>query len=300
MKVKFKEKTYESYFQTELGRRTNVSFAPDQTDEGLLGFDGAFHLPFGFLPDIFPYVRARRWRHFVGFSASDIDSFGAELNDRLPPFNLNLFAQYKRPEHMERSNATEWSSWGAPYYRYTTEDHQQRLLEKVAEAALGRAAVVYASPAFWSSADLFTYGRDGGIVAHSNIADVARLSGHHRFSYVSAGYHGVGHSEPEPVQSEPFDVILRRGLEQEAMPFTRQIKGLDEMIRTVLKDDRPSYDLWQRARAAVIGGDLADAYPRARGSWIDAIFSVIAFGQAFDMRITALGVDAGEKTDEAA
>jgi hypothetical protein len=89
---------------------------------------------------------------------------------------------------------------------------------------------------------------------------------------------------------------MRRGLEQEATPFTRQLKGLDELIRTVLRDDRPSYDLWQLARQATIGGELTDFYPRARSSWIDAVVSVIAFGQAFDVQITSLGLDADGKT----
>ena len=291
MWVKFKEKTYETYFQSEISRLTNVSFAPDQTDEGLLGFDGAFFIPFIEMAGLFPYVRAARWRHFIGMSASEIDSFGAELNDRLPPFNLNLFVQYKRPEHMARSNAAEWSSWGAAYYRYSTDDRQQHLLEKIAAAAHGRAAVVYASPAFWSNADLFSHAGGGTIVANSNIADVAHLTGHHRFSYREAGHHGIGHSEPEPIESEPFDAIIRRGVEQDALPFTRQIKALDALIREALDGDRSSQRLWQAARQAITGGDVADAYPRARGSWLDAIQTVIAFGQAFDVRITALGID---------
>lgn len=256
---------------------------------------GAFLLPIALLP-ILPYVRGRRWRRFVGFSASDIAYIGAELDERLPPFSLNLFAQYRRPEYLARSNASEWSSWCVPYYRYTSDERQQRLLERVAQTAHGRAAVVYASPAFWSATDLFTFARDGGIVTNSNIADVARMTGHHRFSYVERGHVGIGHSDPEPVESEPFEAILGRGLEQEAVPFTRQLKGLDELIRSVLRDDRPSYDLWQRARQAAIGGDLTDTYPRARGSWIDAVVSIIAFGQAFDVRITALGIDADGKT----
>ena len=299
MWVKFKEKTYESYFQTELGRLTNVSFAPDQTDEGLLGFDGAFFIPFIGMTGVFPYVRAGRWRRFVGMSASEIDRFGDELNDRLPPFNLNLFVQYKRPERMARSNAAEWPSWGAAYYRYTTDHRQQHLLEKIANVAHGRAAVVYASPAFWSNSDLFAHARDGTIVAHSNIADVANLTGHHRFSYREAGHHGIGHSEPQPLESAPFDAIIRRGIEQDALPFTRQMKALDASLREALDGERGSYRLWQAARRAVLGGEIADASPRARGTWLDAIYSVIAFGQAFDVRITALGVDTVPKAVEA-
>jgi hypothetical protein len=45
MLAEFKEKPYEKYFGIELGRRTNVTFSPDQCDEGFLGFDDAFFLP---------------------------------------------------------------------------------------------------------------------------------------------------------------------------------------------------------------------------------------------------------------
>lgn len=297
MWVKFKEKTYETYFQTEIGRLTDVSFAPDQTDEGLLGFDGAFFIPFIGMVGLFPYVRAARWRRFIGMSASEIDSLGDELNDRLPPFNLNLFVQYKRPERMARSNAAEWPCWEAAYYRYSNDERQQLLLEKIATAAHGRATVVYASPAFWSNNDLFSHARGGTIVANSNIADVANLTGHHRFSYREAGHHGIGHSEPAPIESQPIKSIIRRGVEQDALPFTRQMKELDTLIRLTLDGDRGSYRLWRAAREAIIGGAIADAYPRARGSWLDAIYSVIAFGQAFDVRVMALGVDTVSKAD---
>jgi hypothetical protein len=294
MKVKFKEKTYETFFQSEVARLTNVSFAPDQTDEGLLGFDGSFFVPYSRMPGLFPYVRLSRSSHFIGMPASEIDSFGEELNDRLPPFNLNLFVQYKRPDYMMRSNSAEWSSWSASYYRFSIEDHQQKLLEKIAAASHGRAAVVYASPAFWTNGDLFAHAKAGKIVEHSNIADVALLSGHHRFSYGAAGHFGVGHSEPENIQSEPIESFFQRGLESEALQFTAHMKNLEKVIRSALEGDRGRQRLWQTARDIVSGG-VTDRASRTRGTWLGAVHSVIAFGLAFDVRVTAIGVDAGRK-----
>lgn len=288
MWVQFKEKTYETYFQTELGRLTNVSFAPDQSDEGTLGFDGAFFLEMAILARHFP-IMPRHLPLLAGMTVSDIDSFGRRLNDRLPPFKLNLFVQYKRPEWLSRSNAAEWPSWNEPYFRYSADKKQQGLLEKIAASAHGRAAVVYAAPAFWKATELFQLAQDGLIVERSNIAEVAQLSGHSRFSYKSAGNAGIGHSDPEPVESEPFEAILRRGEELEPLPFTRHLKMLDELIRNSLEKEPDSLALWESARDAILGGPAVDTVSRTRGTWIDAIVSMIAFSQAFDTRISALG-----------
>lgn len=241
MWAEFKEKPFETYFLAELSRLTNILYSPDQTDEGILGFDGAFFLPLPEWSDFFPYMRFRRWRHLVGIPASAIDDFGQALNDRLPPFNLNLFVQYKRPERLSRSNAAEWPSWNTPYFRYTVEEKQQQLLEKIAAAAAGRAAVVYAAAAFHKSAELFAHAEAGTVVASSNIASAELLTGHQRFSFVSPGHFGTGHSEPRNVESPSLDTIIRAADENEPLPFTRQMKAAAEIIGRALEDDREAF-----------------------------------------------------------
>lgn len=121
MKAQFKEKTYETAFLGELWAQTNYVFAPDQWDEFNLGFDGAAFLPRDFLPSIFPFVRRRRWHRYIGISATEINNFGKELNDRLPPFKLNLFVQFKRNEYLKYRNSKEWPIWNSAYYRYSIE-----------------------------------------------------------------------------------------------------------------------------------------------------------------------------------
>ncbi|RXZ66592.1 hypothetical protein [Pelagerythrobacter rhizovicinus] len=222
MKAQFSEKTYENYFQIELGRRTRYSFAPGQTDEAYVGFDGAFHLPMRVLTGII----GPGWPRLAGLPLGLIHDIGAKLDGRLPGFRLNLIIQYKRPHYMSRSNASEWSSWNGAYFRYETEPRQQSVLEKVAAATAGRAAVVYASAAFWENSELFARAPARTIVAASNIAEVTRLTGHHRYSYQDAGHSGVGHSAPEPIDSEPFDAILRRGEDLGPLPFTRAEKDM--------------------------------------------------------------------------
>jgi hypothetical protein len=225
-------------------------------------------------------------------SPSEIDDFGAALDARLPPFNLNLFVQYKRPEWLQRSNASEWASWNTSYYRYTIEPKQQGLLEKIIAAAAGRAAVVYAAPAFWESSELFDLARSGGIVANSNVASAAMLTGHQRLTYRAPGSFGIAHSEPENVEGPSLDTILRGSVDNERLPFTKHMKAAAGLIEGVLDgDDR---QLWQAAREAILGGEFGEAYPRARGSWIDAVVSMAAFVQALDIRVSAVGSEDDE------
>jgi hypothetical protein len=285
----FKEKTYETYFLAEMRDRTRVFFSPDQTDEAFLGFDAAFHVPFPEMYPLFPFVRARRWSRFLGISASEIESFGQEINERLPTFRLNLFVQYKRPEFLVRTNAAEWKSWNRPYFRFGVDQSQQALLEKIVLKGAGRAAVVYASPAFHLSRTLFEYANAGTIISNSNIASAGLLRGHHRFSFIQAGHFGIGHSEPEEITSPSIDAILEGNALLESLPFTRQMKATVELIKLALEDDPGGRDLWSLAQRTILGGRIDDAYPRAAGTWLDAMLSIVAFSQAFGVRVCAVG-----------
>ena len=289
MWAEFKEKTCETYFLAEVARLTNILYSPDQTDEGSLGFDGSFFLPLPAWRMVFPYLRFRRWRRLVGISASEIDDFGKELNSHLPHFRLNLFVQYKRPEWMRRSNSAEWSSWSAPYFRYTIESKQQRLLENIVEAATGRAAVVYAAAAFRLNSELFKHAEAETVLPNSNISSVEMLTGHERFTYLGPGSYGIAHSEPEAIESPSLNTVLARMEENEGLPFTQHLKVTAQLIETALDDDREARDLFDASRRAMLGGAFSEAYPRGRGTWIEAIVSILAFTQAFDVRVAAVG-----------
>lgn len=289
MPVQFKEKTYESYFLAELARRTNVLFSPDQVDEATLGFDGAFFLPLPEWRMVFPYRRFSRWQRLTGISASEIDQIGRELNDRLPPFRLNLFVQYKRPEWMTRSNALEWASWLRPYFRYAIDSNQQNTLENIARVAGQRAAVVYAAAAFRKSKELFAYAEKGEVVLKSNIASVELLNGHGRFTYVEPGAKGIAHSEPEPIESTTVDAMLRSMEKNEPLQFTKHLKQTAGHIKEATRKEDELDRLMDASRRAIVGGDFGDLYPRARGSWLEAILSIAAFEQAFDVGVSAVG-----------
>jgi hypothetical protein len=178
MKIEFKEKPYEKYFSHEIARLTNVSFSPDQCDENFLGFDDAFLLPFEYLLSIAPYVRRSRHLHRSGIVLRELDHLAEKVVERMPPFRFNLFVQYKRPEYLRTRGAREWSHWHAAYYRFEITPHQQRLLERLDAASHGRAATVYASPAFRSSSDLWRFAESEKILDNSNVASHGnRLNG---------------------------------------------------------------------------------------------------------------------------
>lgn len=284
MKAQFKEKTFETAFVGELRLLTNELFAPDQCDEFFLGFDAAAHIPWEFLPPILPFMRRRRWGRLFGISASEIGDFGRRLNDRLPPFRLNLFIQFKRNEYMKTSNAKERPHWNTPYFRYKIEARQQKLMAKIADVAQGRAASVYAAAAFYLSDELFNYQANETVIENSSIASAKLLSGHKVFSYNSAGNFGIGHSDPEEIQSPSIEEILEQSRKSEALPFTQHVKATAEFLNEISSIDKETKYTLDLARKALLGGELSEIYPRAEGSWFDAIVTIVAFNNAFDIR----------------
>jgi len=289
MWAEFKEKTFETAFVGELRLLTKVIYAPDQCDEALLGFDASAFAPWELLPPILPYMRYRRWSRLVGISSDEIREFGEELNSRLPKFRLNLFVQFKRPEFLTRSSASEWSYWERKYFRYTVGEQQQQLLRKIVDVGAGRAAAVYAVPAFYKSDELFTHQLNDAIIDNTNILNAALLSGHSKCTFVEAGNFGVGHSDPEEIRSPSLREIVQSREGTEELPFTQQVKSTADLIKAILEDDDEGRNTLELARQALLDRDFSDEYPRAEGTWFDAIITMIAFSSAFGVRVCALG-----------
>lgn len=289
MWAEFKEKTFETAFVGELRLVTKFVYAPDQCDENFLGFDASAFVPWEFLPPILHCVRSRRWHHMVGISAKEIDQFGKELNRRLPPFRLNLFLQFKRPQYLERKNAAEWSFWKQKYFRYKLESQQQKLLSKIGVIGKGRAVAVYAVPAFHKSDALFKHQIDNAVIENTNVLNAALLSGHSKCTFVKAGSSGMGHSEPEEISCQPIREIIDEHMSQEGVLFTRHIKDTADTIKQLFEDEEDSKETLFLARRAILGGDLSEISPHAVGSWFDAVITVAAFSSAFGVRVCALG-----------
>jgi hypothetical protein len=284
MLVPFTEKPYEKYVYGELRQQTSICFSPDQPLEGILGFDDGFFVPWWILATVAPYVRPSRRPHWSGIILSDLEQVSEKIGQELPPFRMNLFIQYKRPEHMKRASAAEWSSWNCRYFRYYTTPHQQDLLEKLDAHAAGRAVSVYASAAFSTSSDLFKFGEDKTVLVHSNVANVAQLKGHQRFTYASPGTIGVACSEPTRIEGEGLAVLSRLdGFE--ALPFQKHIIDAAKTVEAVVQDsNRFNRHLFQVARNALSQG----AAP-AVGRFSRAVQSIVAFSDAFNVSYYAVG-----------
>lgn len=285
----FKEKPFEKYFCAELARKTNVMYSPDQCDEAFLGFDDAFFLR---LPDLvpwLPYMRRSRRHRLSGVSPRELDGFAEEVIRRAPPFKFNVFLQYKRPEYIDHHRGKEWPCWEGPYYRFDTTPHQQDLLARLESKSAGRAAVVYASAAFWRNADLYTHAKNGTVIENSNIANVARLIGHGRFSYDSPGTFGYAHSDPVGIESTSLDQIIEDGLQQEGLPLNRHIRRLARAIKLAIEPDEGLVQMHDKAKQVLLGDFLDGPAETRGGSFLFALATVVAFCELADLSLYAMG-----------
>jgi len=283
VKTEFKEKTYEKYFSHEVARQTKVTFSPDPCDEALLGFDDAFWLPHSWIMHRAPFMRRRRWLRMTGVDIRELDHIGEKLGRRMPPFRFNLFVQYKRPDFLKTRGAGEWEHWKCSYYRYSTTPHQQDVLERIEAQSKGRAATVYASPAFWEANSLWANVEAEKIIENSNIASVGRLKGHEHYSYSSAGFQGKGHSEATDIESPDFNGVIASGLGREPLPFSTHIKQAAKLILEVVRSSDSGAPLFEQTRAALGINELDD------GSLASAFATIEVFSDAFGTSYMAVG-----------
>jgi len=276
VKTQFKEKTYKKYFSNEIARLTNISFSPDQCDENFLGFDDAFLLPFGHLLFIAPYIRLGRHQRRRGIVLRELEYLTEEAVRRMPPFRFNLFVQYKRPEYLHTRGAREWSHWRGAYYRFDITTHQQKLLERLDAASHGRAATVYASPAFWSEADLWQLVQAEQIINSSNVSSAGRLTGHDCYTYAGPGHRGIGHSEPEDIESPPLREVVSVGVaKNDAVDAREHIIKTAETVRKAADDGDETATLLRQAEDPY-RTDYVDRSPL-----VQALTTLVAFSDAF-------------------
>jgi hypothetical protein len=288
--AEFEEKTFEKYFGHELDRVASVTFSPGQRAEFHLGFDEAFRVPWPILRWRFPHLMPGLWSRMPGVRFGELDEIAMEVSDHLPPFRFNFFAQYKRPQYVAGPRGAERSDWGSPYYRYVITPHQQDALVRLFHASAGRAAVVYASPAFWRNETLFGLAAKRRVISRSNIASVERLVGHGCFTYVSPGGHGKAHSEVEDVDGPGFEEILQQGLEQPAMPFRDYILKTAVQIGRSMEDDGPIRTQVYAAREAIFS--MSDADSRGRispDSFAHALATIEAYCDVLGLGLHAVG-----------
>ncbi len=282
--AEFEEKTYEKYFGQEVSRRISNTFPPGQFDEAVLGFDDSFFVPFFCRNIHFRCLFPRWFTHFPGFALRDVDYLIDEMDREFPQCRLNLFVQYKRPDYVVGHRAAEWHLWSQPYFRYSLTGHQQLALERLDQHSNGRAAVIYASPAFWESAELYKCANSGRVVAESNIAQVSSMVGHARFTYVKSGNVGIAHSEPEAIDGPTLDEILNKGLENEKLGLKDHILRTAKMVSASYENDELGMRLFESATEAVLfRGGLAREVSFSQLA--KAFAKIEAFGEIADVQL---------------
>lgn len=208
MQPPYEEKTFESYFNSELNRKAPIYFPFGQVQEGSIGADASF------------FSRNHRlwWRlgypfiFHAPFSGVDIREIAAEMERclgqeirNIPSIKANLLFQYKRPRLITNKRGLEWIHWNQKYFRYDIFQEQQELLEHIATKFGHQALVLYASPALGNIDELVDAKQRGLIIESTNFRPAQELTGHHRNTYTKAGTHSIACSEPERL--EQFDLL---------------------------------------------------------------------------------------------
>lgn len=209
MQPKYEEKTFESYFNTELDRRASIYFPFGQVQEGGIGADASafsqnrwlwWRLGYPFLLTPFRGVDLRE-------VADEMEThIGREIKN-IPSIKANLFFQYKRPEFITSKSGSEWPHWNQKYFRYDIYKEQQELLIHLASKFGTKALVLYASPALESVNDLVNAKQRKCLIENTNFRPATELTGHHRNTYIKSGTHSIACSDPE--RMERFDLLRK-------------------------------------------------------------------------------------------
>lgn len=234
MQPKYEEKTFESYFNTELDRRSNIYFPFGQVQEGGIGADAASFSRNRWL------WRRLGYRYFIKmpFQGTDLRDIANEMElhlsreiKNIPSLKSNLLFQYKRPELITSKLGSEWPHWGQRYFRYDIYQEQQALLAHIESKFGSKVLVLYASPALEDINDLVASKMRGDLIENTNFRRASELTGHHRNTYVRAGTHSYACSDPESIEN--FDLLSF--LEQQRPP---EGESIEEVVLSVTKGVR--------------------------------------------------------------
>lgn len=200
MRVNYEEKVFENYFNAELSNYTRMVFSPGQCLEGLLGFDFMANIHCSYLDQIFGINQ-----NLSGITKEVLETWLGRCLDNIPNITANIFLQYKKPEYLTNSNASEWCFWKEEYFRYNIYSEQQEILQKLSEAIGDKGVVLYASPAIKDVQELYDKYSDKKLIENVNFQLASKLTGHHRNTYTSAGQHSIACSKPQQIKN--FDFI---------------------------------------------------------------------------------------------
>lgn len=285
--VEFKEKTFESYFVSELSRKSKHFYCPDQTDEKHLGFDAMFYLPHWRHLLMRPSLRVGTWLN--GITGSDVDLMGREFNRVFPDLKANLFFQFKRPEILTTPKAKEWKHWKSPYFRFSLYEHQHEILTDLSRCTSGKANVLYAAPKLSRAVELFDAAKNNKIVRKTQLVEASRLAGHKKCTYSNTSNTALGHSEPEEVATFLIGNFLEDMASLGGESFTQTSKRLGSEIKEALNNRNDAKRILHSARSIATDGWTDDMPQEFRDSWLDHLITVHAFSRAFGITTCFLG-----------
>ena len=123
---------------------------------------------------------------------------------RLPPAPVSLILQFKRPEYLASNAAKQYRLWRNPYFRFTRDPRQHRVLRRLEQRAGDEVVVRYASPAFHKNTELELARLSGQVCTRSGFVSPDQLGGHAVWTYQTAG--NVGLPNPSGLGSR-FETI---------------------------------------------------------------------------------------------
>lgn len=205
--AEFEEKQYECAFNIELGA-TGPVFASGQVLEELTGYDAsAAPSPNHVLWRILAIPRPPGIRLVPDHWSPAARHLRPEAG-KLPKHPVSFIAQFKRPEHLQGSNAAQYKFWNQPYFRFARTTHQNRILRRLENQLVGVATVRYASPAFYRMVELEHAQLNGNVVASTGFVSPTRLGRHKVWTYIGPGTVGRGNPDGEEISFDAFEALF--------------------------------------------------------------------------------------------
>jgi len=241
--AEFEEASYEAPLYNQLERGIREVYTPGRVLENQLGFDRGILIADLAVWQTLGYAAPP---HGIALGYYAWPNLGAgSAPGALPRFRLNLFIQAKRSFfYLRKPRSLRVPGYSAPLWAFPVLDHQQRLLERLADVADRRAHVTYAAPAFHTRADLYEHTIRRTVVENSTFPPVSVLRGHEKWYYKRPGAVGIANPDPEVIEEPPF--LERLSALADASPGPETEDNLfDQAARYVLaavQDDSGYHD----------------------------------------------------------
>ena len=228
-KTEFSERQYETSFLQQLGKPGVGSFQPTLGLEWYLGIDAATDA-----------CNAHRIWNILNVAVPRRLQLSHDYWPRLPlKFHKNiqnrvvsLFFQFKVAKFQDGNRAKYRSQFKTPYFEVPLTRHQQTALARLERRVCRKAVVRYASPAFWSHADIIGHTKRSVILAHSAFLSPSKVGVHKKWMYAGPSGKCILNPVPDETNSESWDVltdVLAKQAEKESIEA--HVRGLAESLR---------------------------------------------------------------------